>query len=108
MTMNETGKRDELLTTFNNLKTRAEQGCAVIARENAKSDTVIRVVTVLLACLALLNLHFIHVMSQEFRTIISDMTAMYELFERSAERMADATSYVTSMEKKHQAGARLQ
>lgn len=98
MKTSEMDKSEKTLKTFKELEAQVKQGGVTIANEAAKSNTVIRVVTVLLACLALLNLHYIHVMSQEFRVMIKDMTAMYELFERSADRMADVTGYVAGME----------
>lgn len=94
----EADKLNKILTSVHELEEQVVQSGQTIAKERAKANAVIRVVLVLLACLALLNLHFMHVMTQEFRTMIKDMVAMHEYFGRVAERMSDMTGYVASME----------
>lgn len=94
----EPDKMNKILASVQELEKRVVQGGLTIAQERAKANAVIRVVLVLLACLALLNLHFMHVMTQEFRTMIKDMVSMHEYFGRVAERMHDMTGYVANME----------
>ncbi|QLQ32265.1 MAG: hypothetical protein HZT40_12450 [Candidatus Thiothrix singaporensis] len=94
----ESDKLNKILASMQELEKRVVQGGLTIAQERAKANAVIRVVLVLLACLALLNLHFMHVMTQEFRTMIKDMVSMHEYFGQVAERMNDMTGYVANME----------
>jgi len=69
-----------------------------IERERRKANVVMKIVLVVLGCMALLNVHFMHVLTQEFRIMIKDMVAMYEHFGRVSERMNDMKVYVVDME----------
>lgn len=67
-------------------------------RAHQRFNVSLKAVLIALSFLALLNIHYLHVLTQEFRVMLNDMVAMYEHFGRVAERMNDMTVSVTSME----------
>ncbi len=68
-----------------------------LQRQRNKANFIVKTVLVVLGCLALLNVHFMHVLTQEFRTMVKDMVAMYEHFGRVADRMDSMTTHVEDM-----------
>lgn len=69
-----------------------------LAANRQRARHLLRASVVALACLALVNVHFIYLLTEEFGDMIHRMVSMYEHFGRVAERMNDMTDEVVAME----------
>jgi len=68
-----------------------------IETNRRQSNFVMRAIFILLSCFMLMNIHFMHVLTQEFRVVVNNMVEMYEHFGRVSSRMGDMTTYVSHM-----------
>lgn len=89
---------EQALTALAQMEQQAEAVRQAMEQEQVSANRIMRISLAFLACMALVNVQFIYLLTDEFRSVIHNMVSMYEHFGRVAERMNDMTAYVTDME----------